>query len=110
VPISTTSIVFGLSGVLVIGMFGLVSYVVCCLRRQVRQAVASAMATRGGAGTANGNAPLATGMPMARIGKDGKSSIVHGVLVGAVQQHEGQQGKRRVASERQALLEGVTGF
>jgi hypothetical protein len=49
-------------------------------------------------------------MPMARIGKDGKSSIVHGVLVGAVQPHEGQQGKRRVASERQALLEGVTGF
>lgn len=111
VPISATSIVFGLSGVLVLGMFGLVSYVVCCLRRQVRQAVASAIATRGATGMANGNAPPATGMHMARIGKDGKSSIVHGVLVGAAQQpHEGQGGKRRSASERQALLEGVTGF
>ena len=108
-PISTTSIVFGLSGVLVLGMFGLVSYVVCCLRRGVRQAVAGAIATKGKAVMVNTNDPTATGVPMARIGKDGKASIVHGVLVGAVQNGVGH-GKKRGASERQALLEGVTGF
>lgn len=100
VSISPRSIAFGLIGAVVVGMFGIVSYLVCCLRMQVRQVVAGAATKNGGL-----NSQIATSVPVARIGRDGKASIVQGVLLSS---NEGQM--KGLKAERQALLSGVTGF
>jgi hypothetical protein len=91
------------------GMFGLLSYVICCIRRQVRQAVAGAVTANSSKSVVNTGMPIANSVPMARIGRDGKSSIVHGVLVPPGQQY-GAQRRQNMPCERQALLDGVTGF
>jgi hypothetical protein len=105
VPISATSIVFGLSGVLVLGMFGLVLYMACCLRRQVRLAVASAMGMPGR--DAEKVDTAGSSVAMARINPDGKTSVVTGVRVGNMIV---SGARARSGDERHRLLDGVSGF
>jgi hypothetical protein len=96
-----------LGSVLAVGMFGCLAYFLFC----VRHTTANAFTAIGN--TDKPGAPLSTGVPVARIGADGRPSIVRGVVVGSMAGSGAAPRfkKAQLDEQRQSLLgDGMKGF
>jgi hypothetical protein len=105
--LSLGSIWLVLSSVLAVGMFGCLAYFLFCVRHTTASAFTAI------ADTDKPGAPFSTGVPVARIHSDGRSSIVRGVVVGSMAGSEAAPRfkETQLDEQRQALLGGgIKGF
>jgi hypothetical protein len=101
-----------LGSVLAVGMFGCLAYFLFC----VRHTTASAFMAIGN--TDKPGAPLSTGMPVAKIHPDGRSSIVKGILIGsmggpslsAASSPSIRSERAQLNEQRQSLMGEMKGF
>jgi hypothetical protein len=100
--LSLGSIWLVLGSVLAVGMFGCLAYFLFCVRHTTASAFTAI------ADTDKPGAPFSTGVPVARIHSDGRSSIVRGVVVGpmAGSGAASRFKKTQLDEQRQSLLSG----
>lgn len=99
-----------IGSVLAVGMFGCLAYFLFC----VRHTTAAAFSELGKTQNESNVSSMSTGVPVARIHPDGKTSIVRGVVVGSSVAGSGAAHrfkKAQLDEQRQSLLGGgVKGF